>query len=641
MNVKTKLILTTVLAIASTAIILTLVSGQAARGAIEDRLRNVELPAVLLSVTEGVEIHLATPVAASRGIASNPDYLSLLKQSALSAENEKVTRYLSSVKQQYKSLSTFIISSESGNYFTDRGLIKTLSPTNDKDRWFYDFLNSGKEYELSLDIDPVTSNIGLFINFAIKSEGTGLGVAGISLPMSEMSEMIKGYRIGQLGRIFLTDAEGNIRVHGDSSALNMNLSQYFEQSLPTLLDAKSTKVLTISSSKGDAIVASQYLPHLGWFVVAELPTEEVFQGTTDLTITLSTIGGFITLLFIVIAAWTISKTIDPLKKVGQMLEEIASGDGDLSARLDDSSDDEIGRLSGSYNRFVESLVDMLNQVQNASLALFEGVESIDDQMTGISEDVLEQQNQTDMVATAIQEMGHTVNEIAANASQAANGVGVIETDASDGHQSVNDTIEHVSSMESQMASTSEVIQQLAQEAIAISSVLEVIQSISEQTNLLALNAAIEAARAGESGRGFAVVADEVRRLASRSHDSTIEIKSIIDRLQMRSGESVEAMMTGVKTAETSREFATESGVKLLGISKAIQNMSDMNIQIATATEEQSRVVEDVSGLVAGITAISYSNAGSATRVSQDCVELRAQAVQLKELVSQFKIKDDS
>ncbi|MBL4832025.1 MAG: methyl-accepting chemotaxis protein, partial [Aliivibrio sp.] len=551
MNIKKKLILTTVTAIVLTSTLLTFIASQAAKNSIENRLYNTELPAVLLSVTEGIEKNLTTALVVSKSLATNPDYLPLIKNGELSSHEPQVNQYLSSIKKEYGAIASFIIPSKSGHYYTDRGLIKTLSKQKESDQWFYQFLQSGKQYALSLDIDSESNDAVLFINYAVKSNGETIGVAGVGFLLAEMTEMINAYKIGERGQVFLTNADGVIQLHRSQNSRDKKISDYFDQSMAGFLNQDSIQIDALSGSKGDQIVASQYLPLLDWFVVAELPADEVYQDTSDLTRTLILVGVAITLLFTFIATWLISKVINPLNHVGKMLEEISSGEGDLTRRLDDSTNDEIGALSGSYNRFVESLADMLKQVQSTTTQLLEGVKSIDVQMNNISQDVLKQQSQTEMMATAIQEMGHTADEIASNANHAAQSTGEVDIAAVDGSNSVEETISHVIEMENKLSSTTEVIQQLAKETLAINTMLEVIHGISEQTNLLALNAAIEAARAGEQGRGFAVVADEVRTLAQRSNQSTVEIKTIIERLQQKSDQSVAAMESGVKTAEKS------------------------------------------------------------------------------------------
>ncbi|UGA53556.1 methyl-accepting chemotaxis protein [Vibrio sp. VB16] len=637
MKIKTKLVLTTAISLIVTASLLIFISNQAATSAIERRLFNTELPAVLLSVTEGIGKSLATPLAVSKAIATNPDYVSMIASNTMSANQNQITGYLTALKTEFSAIASYAVSARTGEYFTASGLDKTLSPNKADDQWFYGFINGDKAYELTLDFDDASSTAVLFINYVVMDKGQRIGVAGIGLALSEMTEMIKGYSIGEQGSVYLTNANGDIQLHSDQSMREKSLFDSVDLPRDQLLNSAQNIIQLIDTESGAKVIATKYIPQLDWFAVAELPQDEVFADTNALTSTLIIVGLVITTIFILIASLFITKVIAPLHHVGEMLEEIATGDGDLTQRLDDRRDDEIGKLSGSYNRFVESLVAMLLQVKQTSTSLAASAHSIDSQMGHINRDVLEQQSQTEMMATAVQEMGHTVNDIASNANQAAQNANQVVKDANEGYQSVETTVDYVTTMETQIDATSEVIQQLAQEATEINTVLEVIRGISEQTNLLALNAAIEAARAGEQGRGFAVVADEVRNLAQKSHQSTAEIKTIIERLQLRSSESVDAMSTGVETAGKSKQLVISSGSMLVEITKSIQNMSDMNVQIATATEEQSSVVAEISGTVTGVAEIAHSNADYAKNAARDCEQLRQQSEMLESLVARFKI----
>ncbi len=637
MKIKTKLVLTTAISLIVTGSLLIFISNQAATSAIERRLFNTELPAVLLSVTEGIGKSLATPLAVSKAIATNPDYVSMIAGNTMSANKNQITGYLTALKTEFSAIASYAVSARTGEYYTASGLDKTLSPNKADDQWFYGFINGDKAYELTLDFDDASSTAVLFINYVVMDKGQRIGVAGIGLALSEMTEMIKGYSIGEQGSVYLTNANGDIQLHSDQSMREKSIFDSFDLPRDQLLNSAQNIIQLIDTGSGSKVIATKYIPQLDWFAVAELPQDEVFADTNALTSTLIIVGLVITTIFILIASLFITKVIAPLHHVGEMLEEIATGDGDLTQRLDDRKDDEIGKLSGSYNRFVESLVAMLLQVKQTSTSLAASAHSIDSQMGHISRDVIEQQSQTEMMATAVQEMGHTVNDIASNANQAAQNANQVVNDANEGYQSVETTVDYVTTMETQIDATSEVIQQLAQEATEINSVLEVIRGISEQTNLLALNAAIEAARAGEQGRGFAVVADEVRNLAQKSHQSTAEIKTIIERLQLRSSESVDAMSTGVETAGKSKQLVISSGSMLVEITKSIQNMSDMNVQIATATEEQSSVVAEISGTVTGVAEIAHSNADYAKNAARDCEQLRQQSEMLESLVARFKI----
>ena len=293
-------------------------------------------------------------------------------------------------------------------------------------------------------------------------------------------------------------------------------------------------------------------------------------------------------------------------------------------------------MARGYNQFVSHLSELLQQVSNTGNELSEAIEEIDSQAKSMESEITEQVSRVEQIATAMHEMGMTAEEIAGSANNAAQTAQAADATVQQGNNSVVQTIASVSDMSEQLDSTSTMIAQLAEDARSIDTVVEVIRSVSEQTNLLALNAAIEAARAGEQGRGFAVVADEVRTLASRSHDSTEEIRNIIEKLQAKTEEVVAAISHSTELSTNSQTEAGHSGKHLESISESIAIMNDMNLQIATATGEQSNVVGEINPHVTAVADISRANSDIVQQTSIACSELRNKASQLNELVSRFK-----
>ncbi|MGE8502405.1 MAG: methyl-accepting chemotaxis protein [Pseudomonas sp.] len=248
-----------------------------------------------------------------------------------------------------------------------------------------------------------------------------------------------------------------------------------------------------------------------------------------------------------------------------------------------------------------------------------------------------QSDRTVQVATAINELGSTVNEIARNAENAAEVAREATQHASDGSAVVSQAHRQVDALNGELEQAAKVIEALAAQTNAISTTLNTIRSISEQTNLLALNAAIEAARAGEQGRGFAVVADEVRTLASRSGASTEEIQQVIDRLQNESRSAVEAMAKGQRQSALVVEYASKASAALEQINSHIGQISDQNIQVATATEEQSSVVEDINRNIVDINELTVGTTHIADQLNQASSDLQALSTQLDGLVGRFRL----
>lgn len=254
-----------------------------------------------------------------------------------------------------------------------------------------------------------------------------------------------------------------------------------------------------------------------------------------------------------------------------------------------------------------------------------------------SDGLARQTTETEQVATAINEMSATVQEVARNTDTAANLATEADGYSTEGSNVVMQTVSAINALASEVENTSAVIQQVESDSENIGQVLQVIREIAEQTNLLALNAAIEAARAGEQGRGFAVVADEVRSLAGRTQQSTEEIKVIIEKLQSGAREAVEAMRSGREQTAVSVEQASRAGTALESITQSVTSINDMNTQIASAAEEQSAVAEEINRSTSAIMQVVEDNVGNAHQVENNSQELMQIAQKLEGLVGQFKV----
>lgn len=326
----------------------------------------------------------------------------------------------------------------------------------------------------------------------------------------------------------------------------------------------------------------------------------------------------------------------PINDAVHAMEDLAEGEGDLTRRLDDKGKSEIALMAKGFNSFaskVQSLVSQVaNSVENLSTVVSDVSNIVDQTQVGSQQ----QRQQTEQVATAITEMTATVQEVASNANLAADSAQQADDNAQSGSQIVSDTVLSINSLAEEIETGANVIDKLSQDAVAIGSVLDVIKGIAEQTNLLALNAAIEAARAGEQGRGFAVVADEVRTLASRTQESTTEIESMIASLQQQAKAAVDAMSHGQEKAKTSVKSASEAGSALKEITNSVATITSMNIQIATASEEQSAVAEEINQNVVNISHVADENAQASNHLSSSSQDLAQLAGELQQLVSQFK-----
>ncbi|OYT97032.1 MAG: methyl-accepting chemotaxis protein [Pseudomonas sp. PGPPP3] len=281
--------------------------------------------------------------------------------------------------------------------------------------------------------------------------------------------------------------------------------------------------------------------------------------------------------------------------------------GKIGQRLINQRHDELGRLTDSANLLRDFLADASQQLHHSTQELDSASGNLNNIATLMTEGVREQFDRTDQVATAMQEMSATAQEVARHAAEAAHAADDADSSARQSDNVMQSTIATITSIRNEIANTANVIRTLETDSERIGKVLEVIRGIAEQTNLLALNAAIEAARAGDAGRGFAVVADEVRNLAKKTADSTAEINQIISDVQTGAANAVRAIVSGQTRSEEGVEQVTQAGAMLQRISGAVEAIRDMNRQIATAAEEQTSVAEDISQNLTELTAIANAN----------------------------------
>ena len=348
--------------------------------------------------------------------------------------------------------------------------------------------------------------------------------------------------------------------------------------------------------------------------------------------------GAVALIIGALLALLISRTITrPLCEAARTMEDIAEGEGDLTRRLDAAGRNELARLASAFNRFTEKIQILVREVASATSQLHGASDSMNNITAETDRGIREQQSETDQVATAVNEMAATVQEVARSATNAAEAATTADHEADQGHTVVSDTIKVITALAGEVEQASTSMQRLEADSRDIGTVLDVIRGIAEQTNLLALNAAIEAARAGEQGRGFAVVADEVRVLAQRTQQSTQEIESMIEKLQQAAKDMARIMENGrVKAHETVAQ-AQHAGTALDSIAKAVSVISDMNVQIASAVEEQSAVAEEINKNIANISHIAEMSAEGAHQTSAASREIRRLATELDGLVTRFKV----
>ncbi len=345
----------------------------------------------------------------------------------------------------------------------------------------------------------------------------------------------------------------------------------------------------------------------------------------------------IVVVMVLMLTLIVRSIVRPLRAAVSAMGNIASGESDLTRTLETHGSDEITELGTHFNAFIAKLRNVVGQLQNSAVALGQASTDLGSNAEQAQNRSQQQSEQMDLVATAVNEVTYGVQDVAKNAEHAASEMRNAESQAQQGQVNIDNSLRQIEHLSGTIGQAVEVMHTLSSESTQIGGVLEVISSIAEQTNLLALNAAIEAARAGEQGRGFAVVADEVRLLAQRTQKSTAEIQAMIERLQRHSDAAVKVIGDSSRSSQLTIEQANQAGQSLTSISQALRNLNGLNASIASATLQQSHVVDDINQNVTQAAQLSQSTALAAEQSTTASQHLRRLSEQLNDLLKQFRV----
>ncbi|MEX6708604.1 methyl-accepting chemotaxis protein PctA [Pseudomonas aeruginosa] len=502
--------------------------------------------------------------------------------------------------------------------------------------WYKDAVAAGGLTLTEPYVDAATQELIITAATPVKAAGNTLGVVGGDLSLKTLVQIINSLDFSGMGYAFLVSGDGKILVHPDKEQVMKTLSEVYPQNTPKIATGFSeaelhghTRILAFTPIKG--------LPSVTWYLALSIDKDKAYAMLSKFRVSAVAAALISIVAILVLLGLLIRLLMQPLHLMGRAMQDIAQGEGDLTKRLAVTSRDEFGVLGDAFNQFVERIHRSIREVAGTAHKLHDVSQLVVNASNSSMANSDEQSNRTNSVAAAINELGAAAQEIARNAADASHHASDANHQAEDGKQVVEQTIRAMNELSEKISASCANIEALNSRTVNIGQILEVIKGISEQTNLLALNAAIEAARAGEAGRGFAVVADEVRNLAHRAQESAQQIQKMIEELQIGAQEAVSTMTESQRYSLESVEIANRAGERLSSVTGRIAEIDGMNQSVATATEEQTAVVDSLNMDITEINTLNQEGVENLQATLRACGELETQAGRLRQLVDSFKI----
>jgi methyl-accepting chemotaxis protein len=562
----------------------------------------------------------------------------LVDHVAQTVANDPVPETVTRLLEQRSLLSTFTFT-----YLGSRDGSFAIRPKDDLPAdydprtrpWYTDAMTAGGTTLTEPYLDVTTGQLMMTIATPVSHDGQTLGVVGGDLTLDTLAKIVSSLDLGGIGYAFLVSSDGKVLVHPDKQLVTKQLSDIYPRNTPTLSahiseteQEGNPRILMFSPIKG--------LPSVNWYIGLSIDKNKGYETLGDFrasAILATVIAVFITLLLLGVL---IRVLMQPLRLMGKAMRDIAQGEGDLTRRLSVHSKDEFGELAHDFNLFVERIQHSIREVSSATEQVNEVAKRVMQTSSSSMTNSDDQANRTNSIAAAINELGAAAQEIARNAGDASLQASDARLQAEGGRQVVTQTIDAMNGLSGKIRVSCSNIEALNGKTENIGRILEVIKGISEQTNLLALNAAIEAARAGEAGRGFAVVADEVRSLAYRTQTSAQEIHTMIEELQVGAREAVSTMNESERYSQDGVIIANQAGERLGSVTQRIGDIDGINQSVATATEEQTAVIDSLNVDITKIKTLNQEGVENLQATLLACDELERQASRLKQLVDGFR-----
>ncbi|MCZ4337409.1 methyl-accepting chemotaxis protein [Shewanella colwelliana] len=499
-----------------------------------------------------------------------------------------------------------------------------------KRMWYQEAKKQGNQLFTEPYADASSGEILVSTAAPLYDGGQFVGALFTDISLKSLAEISNQASLFGAGYAFIVGKNGDFIAHPKAEQNGRSMAQFFGGSLDT-----NAQMNEIDIDGQPHMVIFSPLKGLDWNLGIVLDENIIFSAASELRSDAILYLVISLVIATLVMSGIIKRLMRPLDVLNEAMADVATGEGDLTRRLSTDSDIEFATLAGNFNSFVVKLQQLIQQVKLIGVEVTAGTESTARGASEATESMGLQTQEVEQLATAMHEMATTASDVANNAQGAAYAVQQADNAVSEGASAVQMTTESIAHLSEQIVQAVTVVKELEEDTVSIESILSVINEIAGQTNLLALNAAIEAARAGESGRGFAVVADEVRSLAARTQESTSEIKQKIDKLQQGVAAVVSVMDDSRTTTESTVSKANAANETLSDIRRSIEEITDMNLQIASAAEEQSQVAEEMNKNTSNIRDLSMQVAENAQLTNEAMSEQLEHVKEQEKLLNQF------
>lgn len=557
---------------------------------INTNLKEQELPQTFQAISRAIENELTTLKTAAQSLVLDPLMEEWVKtQNNKTYRDDQLQNRLQAVKQQFDSYDASLTHRKTLEHWNSNKGFRQLNAIDHS--WATTFIQSGQTSKVSI----YKNSDGVLRLYTNAQNVNGMMVAGIGKSIKHWQSILKDNTLYGGGIVYIADKKGNIILHPTiGTDEGANISSIAGRQASQLLHSQQTlRWFQWPHNDTEWLFASQPLANTDWQIIAQIPKKAIDEKSHDASINLGLTSLLVALIVTFIAALVGKRLGKTLLQFAGLMKEMGEGTARITMRLPKQDISELNTMALGFNQFMDKLEDAMKEFQLASEQVEKQAHNTSEQVNETREHSQLQMQTSEQIVNAMNEIEITINDIAGNASRAAENAEFVNTSSQSGLTLADHANEHMQSLVTEIHGVGNVMDQLAQDITSIGSILEMIKNVSEQTNLLALNAAIEAARAGDHGRGFAVVAEQVRQLAQKTQTGTQDIEELIKKLQEKSDTAVKSTISSRETVQSSVEVVEESHKQLQEIGQAVESLKDINRLVAVATEEQAAVIKEV------------------------------------------------